>query len=163
MMASDGRGSTKMPHFCLRLAGLTVSVASRYAQVERMCSGYEVPQGTSPDIEVRVGLQDIDAERDEAHGRTLPGDACGVSADRRGLACVRSHVGAWGSALVPRRGLPACSSQRHGQVDARAFVEALFGRCGQYRQRRQADHSRARQGRSSRGVRYAVGGQRGLA
>ena len=65
MMASDGRGSTKMPHFCLRLAGLTVSVASRYAQVERMCSGYEVPQGTSPDIEVRVGLQDIDAERDE--------------------------------------------------------------------------------------------------
>lgn len=64
-MESVGRGTTKMPQFCLQLAGLSVSVASQYSQVEHMCSGYEVPKGTSSDIDVRIDPQDIDAERDE--------------------------------------------------------------------------------------------------
>ena len=64
-MESVGRGTTKMPQFCLQLAGLSVSVASQYSQVEHMCSGYEVPKGASSDIDVRIDPQDIDAERDE--------------------------------------------------------------------------------------------------
>ena len=158
-MESVGRGTTKMPQFCLQLAGLSVSVASQYSQVEHMCSGYEVPKGASSDIDVRIDPQDIDAERDEGAWSDAYLETLAVYRQ------IAEALPAFDRMLVHGALL---SFQGEGYLFAAPSgtgksTHALLWRCGQYRQWRQAHRSPNRRGRRPRSVRHAVGGQRRLA